>query len=49
MRSVLCFFFFTLISLMLPYSLIFFGVWLVMLIVFALTGIPVGPGISLRM
>ncbi|KYG58767.1 AbgT family transporter [Planococcus maritimus] len=39
----------TLISLMLPYSLIFFGVWLVMLIVFALTGIPVGPGISLRM
>ncbi|WP_211654239.1 AbgT family transporter [Planococcus alpniumensis] len=39
----------TLISLMLPYSLIFFGVWLVMMIIFALTGIPIGPGISLRM
>ncbi|WP_404333570.1 AbgT family transporter [Planococcus rifietoensis] len=39
----------TLISLMLPYSLIFFGVWLVMMIIFALTGLPIGPGISLRM
>ncbi|MDS8826534.1 AbgT family transporter, partial [Streptococcus pneumoniae] len=33
----------TLISLMLPYSLIFFGVWLVMMIIFALTGLPIGP------
>lgn len=39
----------TLISLMLPYSLIFFGVWVVMMIIFALTGLPIGPGISLRM
>lgn len=39
----------TLISMMLPYSLIFFGVWLVMMVIFALTGLPIGPGISLRM
>lgn len=39
----------TLISLMLPYSIIFFAVWVVMMIVFALTGLPIGPGISLRL
>lgn len=39
----------TLISLMLPYSLIFFGVWLVLLIIFALTGIPIGPGIGVNL
>ncbi|MET3696898.1 aminobenzoyl-glutamate transport protein [Bacillus oleivorans] len=36
----------TLISLMLPYTIIFFAIWLVLLIVFALLGIPFGPGIG---
>ena len=39
----------TLISLMLPYSLIFYGVWLILLIIFALTGLPIGPGIGVRL
>jgi aminobenzoyl-glutamate transport protein len=37
----------TLISLMLPYSIIFFVVWVILLIVFALAGIPFGPGIHM--
>lgn len=36
----------TLISLMLPYSLIFLGVWIVLLLIFAFTGIPFGPGVG---
>ncbi|HSI66275.1 MAG TPA: AbgT family transporter [Planococcus sp. (in: firmicutes)] len=39
----------TLISLMLPYSLIFFGIWLIMIIIFALTGLPIGPGIGVNL
>ena len=39
----------TLISLMLPYTIIFFAIWLVMLIVFALLGIPFGPGIGVNL
>ncbi|MDQ0160491.1 AbgT family transporter [Alkalibacillus salilacus] len=39
----------TLISLMLPYSLIFLGIWIVLLIIFALTGIPLGPGVNMMM
>lgn len=38
----------TLISLMLPYSLIFLGLWIIMLLVFALAGIPFGPGIDMK-
>ncbi|WP_078381212.1 AbgT family transporter [Sutcliffiella halmapala] len=37
----------TLISLMLPYSIIFLTVWTVLLLIFALTGIPFGPGIGM--
>ena len=37
----------TLIALMLPYSIIFLAVWIVLLLVFALTGIPFGPGINM--
>lgn len=37
----------TLIALMLPYSLIFLGVWIIMLVIFALGGIPIGPGIEM--
>ena len=37
----------TLISLMLPYSIIFFAIWIVLLVVFALFGIPFGPGIGM--
>ncbi|WP_243354793.1 AbgT family transporter [Bacillus litorisediminis] len=36
----------TLISLMLPYTIIFFAIWLVLLVVFALLGIPFGPGVG---
>ncbi|TVT29247.1 AbgT family transporter [Salinicoccus cyprini] len=39
----------TLISLMLPYSLAFFGIWLVLLIIFFILGIPFGPGITVYM
>ncbi|MFQ3545626.1 AbgT family transporter [Halobacillus rhizosphaerae] len=38
----------TLISLMLPYSVIFFIVWVILLIAFALLGIPFGPGIHMH-
>ncbi|MCZ2257917.1 AbgT family transporter [Sporosarcina sp. G11-34] len=36
----------TLISLMIPYSLIFLGTWIIMLLVFFYAGIPFGPGIT---
>ncbi|WLD93594.1 AbgT family transporter [Alkalihalobacillus sp. AL-G] len=39
----------TLISLMLPYSIIFYAIWLVLLIVFAVFGIPFGPGIGVHL
>lgn len=39
----------TLISMMLPYALSFFGIWVVMLIIFALLGIPFGPGVGVNM
>ncbi len=37
----------TLISLMLPYSIAFLSVWIVLLLGFALLGIPVGPGVDM--
>lgn len=39
----------TLISMMLPYALSFFGIWVVMLIIFAFLGIPFGPGVGVNM
>lgn len=36
----------TLIALMLPYSIIFLGIWIVLLLGFALLGIPFGPGVG---
>ncbi len=35
----------TIISLMLPYTLAFLGIWIVMLLIFAVFGIPLGPGV----
>ncbi|MGR9048685.1 AbgT family transporter [Halobacillus faecis] len=37
----------TLIALMLPYALIFLSVWIVLLLAFALLGIPFGPGVGM--
>jgi aminobenzoyl-glutamate transport protein len=37
----------TLIALMLPYSIIFYVIWLLLLIAFALFGIPFGPGVQM--
>ncbi|WP_044022189.1 AbgT family transporter [Bacillus sp. SG-1] len=37
----------TLIALMLPYSIIFYIIWLILLIAFALLGIPFGPGVHM--
>lgn len=37
----------TLISMMLPYSIIFLSFWIVLLIVFVVFGIPLGPGVSM--
>ncbi|KGP91464.1 transporter [Pontibacillus chungwhensis BH030062] len=37
----------TLISLMLPYSIIFLSVWIVLLLAFAFLGIPFGPGVHM--
>ena len=37
----------TLISLMIPYTIAFLSVWIVMLLAFGLLGIPIGPGISM--
>ncbi|MBM7552009.1 AbgT family transporter [Thalassobacillus pellis] len=39
----------TLIALMLPYSIIFLSVWIVLLLAFAFFGIPFGPGIHMYM
>ncbi|WP_431802539.1 AbgT family transporter [Halobacillus andaensis] len=39
----------TLISLMLPYSIIFFVIWIILLLVFAIFGIPFGPGIGVNL
>ncbi|MGG4169068.1 AbgT family transporter [Rossellomorea vietnamensis] len=36
----------TLISLMLPYTIAFLSVWIVLLLAFALLGIPFGPGVG---
>ncbi|WP_430790384.1 AbgT family transporter [Virgibacillus flavescens] len=36
----------TLIALMLPYSIVFLGTWIILLLAFALLGIPFGPGIG---
>lgn len=37
----------TLMSLMLPYTIVFLIVWIILMLVFALLGIPIGPGVSL--
>jgi aminobenzoyl-glutamate transport protein len=37
----------TLVSLMLPYSAVFFAVWVALLVVWMLAGLPVGPGAGL--
>lgn len=37
----------TLISLMLPYTIIFYTIWVILLITFALLGIPFGPGVGM--
>ncbi|MBN9655027.1 AbgT family transporter [Halobacillus sp. GSS1] len=37
----------TLIALMLPYAVIFLSVWIVLLLAFALLGIPFGPGVGM--
>ncbi|MCC4721996.1 AbgT family transporter [Salinicoccus sp. RF5] len=39
----------TLISLMLPYSIAFFGIWIVLLAVFFIFGIPFGPGVGVSL
>ncbi|NQD68809.1 p-aminobenzoyl-glutamate transporter, partial [Bacillus haikouensis] len=36
----------TLISLMLPYTIAFLSVWIILLLAFALLGIPFGPGVG---
>ncbi|ASN04152.1 AbgT family transporter [Virgibacillus necropolis] len=36
----------TLIALMLPYSIVFLGIWIILLLGFALLGIPFGPGVG---
>lgn len=36
----------TLMALMLPYSLIFLGIWIVLLLAFVFLGIPLGPGVE---
>lgn len=37
----------TVVSLMLPYSVVFFAVWVALLVVWMLAGLPVGPGAGL--
>jgi aminobenzoyl-glutamate transport protein len=39
----------TLFSIMLPYALIFLGIWILMFIIWTLTGIPIGPGIEMKL
>ncbi|KIL49839.1 AbgT family transporter [Jeotgalibacillus soli] len=36
----------TLIALMLPYSIAFLGCWIILLLIFAIGGIPFGPGVG---
>ncbi|MFV8828204.1 AbgT family transporter [Alkalihalobacterium sp. APHAB7] len=37
----------TLFSLMLPFSIFFLGAWIVLLIIWVLVGLPIGPGITM--
>ena len=37
----------TIIATMLPYTFIFLGAWLILLIIWILLGIPIGPGAPL--
>ncbi|MBX9975869.1 AbgT family transporter [Cytobacillus firmus] len=37
----------TLMSLMIPYTIVFFVIWVIMLLVFGLAGIPIGPGVGM--
>lgn len=37
----------TLMSLMIPYTIVFLIVWVALMLVFAFFGIPIGPGVSL--
>ena len=39
----------TLMSLMIPYTIAFLIVWIILMLVFALFGIPIGPGVSLHL
>ncbi|WP_246056240.1 AbgT family transporter [Alteribacter natronophilus] len=39
----------TLFAIMLPYSLIFLGVWIVILIAWTLIGLPIGPGVGMHL
>ncbi|PTM59052.1 AbgT family transporter [Desmospora activa] len=38
----------TVISLMMPYALLFLGIWIVMIIAWYLIGLPLGPGVPVR-
>ncbi|RNA68456.1 AbgT family transporter [Alteribacter keqinensis] len=38
----------TLITIMLPYSLIFLGIWIAIFIAWTLLGIPIGPGVGMN-
>ncbi|KHF39160.1 transporter [Halalkalibacter okhensis] len=39
----------TLFSIMLPYALIFLGLWILMFIIWTLVGIPIGPGVEMKL
>lgn len=39
----------TLMSLMIPYTIGFLIIWIILLLIFALFGIPIGPGVSLHL
>lgn len=39
----------TLMSLMIPYTIAFLIVWIILMLIFALFGIPIGPGVSLHL
>ncbi|TQR16536.1 AbgT family transporter [Psychrobacillus soli] len=39
----------TLMSLMIPYTIGFLIIWIILMLVFALFGIPIGPGVSLHL
>jgi aminobenzoyl-glutamate transport protein len=38
----------TLMSLMIPYTILFLVIWIIMLVAFGLLGIPVGPGVGMH-